>query len=58
MQNRNKVEIKLKKKSLSTKLPTEEWRTVGKMNGTAECANITYFVTLPKSRDSESKQAG
>ena len=35
MQNRNKVEIKLKKKSLSTKLPTEEWRTVGKMNGTA-----------------------
>ena len=33
MQNRNKLEIKiLIKKSLSTKLPTEEWRTVGKMN--------------------------
>ena len=31
MQNRNKLEIK---KSLSTKLPTEERRTVGKMNGT------------------------
>jgi hypothetical protein len=28
----NKILIK---KSLSTKLPTEEWRTVGKMNGTA-----------------------
>ena len=36
MQNRNKLEIKiLIKKSLSTKLPTEEWRTVGKMNRTA-----------------------
>jgi hypothetical protein len=32
MQNRNKILIK---KSLSTKLPTEEWCTVGKMNGTA-----------------------
>jgi hypothetical protein len=31
MQNRNKLEIK----SLFTKLPTEERRTVGKMNGTA-----------------------
>ena len=31
MQNRNKLEIKY----LSTKLPTEERRTVGKMNGTA-----------------------
>ena len=31
MQNQNKLEIK----SLSTKLPTEERRTVGKMNGTA-----------------------
>jgi hypothetical protein len=32
MQNRNKLLIK---KSLSTKLPTEEQRTVGKLNGTA-----------------------
>ena len=31
MQNRNKILIK---KSLSTKLPTEERHTVGKMNGT------------------------
>jgi hypothetical protein len=31
MQNQNKIEIK---KSLSTKLPMEERRTVGKMNGT------------------------
>ena len=33
MQNRNKLEIMIE--SLSTKLPTEERRTVGKMNGTA-----------------------
>jgi hypothetical protein len=36
MQNRNKLENKiLIKKSLSTKLPTKERRTVGKINGTA-----------------------
>ena len=38
MQNRNKFEIK----SLSTKLLTEEWHTVGKMNRTAITNRLQY----------------
>jgi hypothetical protein len=38
MQNQNKIEIK----SLSTKLPTEERHTVGKMNRTAITNQLQY----------------